>query len=161
MFRAGASGGALAAAVTLGGGFGFIAAGECIHERNSTEALTCHCTGYDGAEELKKELNTVRSALRLQSQTILPVGVGYLAWQLEKPNSPAVELLSIALETRVRAVWFAFGSDLGHWAEFVRSHDRQAGNGHKTLVFAQISTVEEAKKAINEWKVDVVVAQGL
>jgi len=140
---AGASGGALAAAVTAGGGFGFLAA------------------GYDGAEIFKKELNTARSDLGLQSQTPLPIGVGYLAWQLEKPNSPAVELLSIALDTRVQAVWFAFGSDLGRWVEFVRGHDKRSGNSHKTLVFAQISTLEEAKKAISEWKVDVVVAQGI
>jgi nitronate monooxygenase len=147
--------------VTAGGGFGFLAAGEGIHNRNSAAELIYYCTGYDGAENFKKELNTARSDLGLQSQTPLPIGVGYLAWQLEKPNSPAVELLSIALDTRVQAVWFAFGSDLGRWVEFVRGHDKRSGNSHKTLVFAQISTFEEAKKAISEWKVDVVVAQGL
>lgn len=128
--------------MTAGGGFGFIAA------------------GYDSAETLKNELNTARTVLRLQSQTPLPIGVGYLAWQLEESNSPAIELLSIALETRVQAIWFAFGSDLGRWVEFVRSHEK-SDNGYKTLVFVQVSTAEEAKRAISEWKVDVVVAQGL
>lgn len=98
--------------------------------------------------------------MRLQNQTPIPIGVGYLCWQLEKPNSPAIELLSVALENRVQAVWFSFGNDLGRWVEYVRKHDDKASDGHKTLVFAQISSTEEAKKAINEWKVDVVVAQG-
>jgi nitronate monooxygenase len=99
--------------------------------------------------------------LRLQSPTAIPIGVGYLGWQLEKPDFPAVELLSIALEAPVQAVWFAFGSDLGRWVDFVRNHNGKAGNGHKTLVFVQVSTAEEARRAISEWQVDVVVAQGL
>ena len=99
--------------------------------------------------------------MRLHSPATIPIGVGYLGWQLEKANSPAIELLSIALEARVQAVWFAFGKDLGRWVEFVRNHDGRSRNGHKTLVFAQISTIEEAQRAISEWQVDVVVAQGL
>ena len=63
-------------------------------------------------------------------------------------------LLSSALKSRVQAVWFAFGDDLGQWVKFVRDW------GDKTLIFIQISNVEEAKKAIYEWKADVIVAQG-
>lgn len=98
--------------------------------------------------------------MNLLSQTPLPIGVGYLGWQLDKPNSPTVELLSYALENRVQAVWFSFGDDLGRWVKFVRDYDLKSGNGHKTLVFAQVSTVEEAQKAMDEWKVDFLVAQG-
>jgi nitronate monooxygenase len=117
--------------------------------------------GYDDAQSLKNEVKAARSALRLQSPTTIPIGVGYLGWQLEMSSTSAVELLSVALEARIKAVWFAFGSDLGQWVEFVRNHDRESRNSHKTLVFVQISSVEEAQRAISEWQVDVIVAQGL
>jgi nitronate monooxygenase len=117
--------------------------------------------GYDDAQHLKNQLRTAQSALGPHSPISIPVGVGYLGWQLEKHDSPAVELLSMALEAHVKAVWFAFGSDLGRWVEFVRNHDRNVDNGHRTLVFAQISTAEEAQQAISEWQVDALVAQGL
>ena len=159
--RAGASGGALAAAVTAAGGFGFLAAGQFVHNRYPGKEPMSYGAGYDGAQSLENELRTAQSALRPQSSISIPVGVGYLGWQLEKRDSPAVGLLSMALEAHVKAVWFAFGSDLGRWVEFVRNHDRKADSGHKTLVFAQISTAEEAQQAISEWQVDVLVAQGL
>lgn len=118
--------------------------------------------GYDTTEKFRSELAEAQSALKLRSNPLIPfpIGVGYLAWQLETPNSPTVELLSIALESRVQAVWFAFGENLGRWVQFVRERDAELADGHKTIVFTQISSVEEAKKAIDEWKVDVVVAQG-
>ena len=60
----------------------------------------------------------------------------------------------------MEAVWFSFGNQLARWVQFVRDHDQKAGNEHKTIVFVQISSLEEALVAINNWKVDVVVAQG-
>jgi len=137
---AGASGGALAAAVTAGGGFGFLAA------------------GYDGIESLRNELKMAQSILRTPPQAAIPIGVGFLGWQLE---TTTVDLLSITLDTRVKAIWFAFGTNLGQWVEFVRNHDVKSNNGHKTLVFVQVSTAEEAHQAVNEWQVDVIVAQGI
>jgi nitronate monooxygenase len=65
-----------------------------------------------------------------------------------------------ALENQVKAVWFAFGADLGRWVQSVRDYDRKVKK-EKTIVFVQISTVDEALVAINDWKVDVLVAQGI
>jgi nitronate monooxygenase len=105
-----------------------------------------------------------RSAFQSPSSTHakaeFPVGVGYLAWQLEKHESPLVDLLPIALENNVQAIWFAFGENLGRWIQLVRDHDSRVGKDKKTLIFVQISTVKEALVATNEWTVDCIVAQG-
>jgi hypothetical protein len=74
------------------------------------------------------------------------------------PDSPELELLNIALESNIKAIWFAFGNEIDRWVNFVRDHDRK--NGKKTIVFVQISSVELTLVAIHDWKVDVIVAQG-
>ncbi|KAJ6581283.1 2-nitropropane dioxygenase [Mycena capillaripes] len=143
---AGAAGGELAAQVSLAGGFGFLSAGY-----------------GTSPTDFKQQLSLARSAFQTpsaaHSKFEFPVGVGYLAWQLEKPQSPLVDLLAIALEHNVPAIWFAFGEDLGRWIQFVRDHD--SGKDKKTLIFIQISTVKEALVAVKDWKVDCIVAQGV
>lgn len=91
----------------------------------------------------------------------LPIGVGFLGWQLEKPDSPVLESLTVALAENVEAVWFAFGQkDLSQWIKIVRDHDEKMKKDKKTIIFAQICSVEEALIAINDWRVDVLVVQG-
>ncbi|KAF7973637.1 hypothetical protein HWV62_14708 [Athelia sp. TMB] len=145
-----ASGGAMAAAVTNGGGFGFLAA------------------GYDSEEKFSGEINAARAALT-QPHKILPIGIGFLAWQLEshlakrekEPKLPGpLDLLRLALESRVRAVWFAFGEHVGQWVEHVRKYDADKGDGHKTIVFVQIFSSADARIAMTDWNADVIVAQG-
>ncbi|KAJ7746954.1 2-nitropropane dioxygenase [Mycena maculata] len=140
---AGAAGGELAGQVSSAGGFGFLSA------------------GYGATpDEFKRQLSLARAALKTPpSGYPFPVGVGYLAWQLEAPQSPVIELISVALEHDVQAVWFSFGEDLGRWIQLVREND--ARRGKKTIIFVQISTVKEALVAVNEWKVDCIVAQGV
>ncbi|KAH7913064.1 2-nitropropane dioxygenase [Hygrophoropsis aurantiaca] len=137
---AGASGGSLAGQVSAAGAFGFLGA------------------GLWSADQLQKELSISRSILKLKDTEILPVGVGYLGWQLEQSRSNAENLMSISLEQRVRAIWLAFGNDLGSWVRFIREYDSR--RNHKTLVFVIVSSVESAVVAADHWKVDVLVAQG-
>lgn len=99
------------------------------------------------------------------TDTPLPIGVGYLGWQLDAQDPTAARaLLQTAVDNHVGAVWFAFGDDLGHWIrefqklDHMKKKSKQTG---KTLIFAQVNSVDEAKRAIEEWKVDVVVAQGI
>ncbi|KAJ3510508.1 hypothetical protein NLJ89_g4631 [Agrocybe chaxingu] len=140
---AGASGGALAAQVTLAGGFGFLGA------------------GYEPPDVLTRELGIARQLLQhTDHDAPLPIGVGFLAWQLEKSPDRAEQLLSIVLEHRVQAVWLAFGQDLGRWADYVRIHDENAGSAKAVKIFVQLSTVEQAHWAVKECKADVIVAQG-
>ncbi|KAH7926395.1 2-nitropropane dioxygenase [Leucogyrophana mollusca] len=138
---AGASGGKLAGEVSAGGGFGFIGA------------------SYRTVQQLQEELLLARSVLQLQNEPTasLPIGAGYIVWQLEKVGK---EVLSVALEQRVQAVWFAFGDNIGSWVRYVREYDSQPGRNHKTLVFVQVGSVEDALVAMTDWKVDVIVAQG-
>lgn len=137
---AGASGGALAARVSQGGGLGFIA------------------HGYQSLEKLRSEVDTARSLLQLDSKSPLPVGIGYLGWQLEKPDTPAQELLSVALENKVQAVWLSFGADLQRWIKYIRDTEPKPG---ATKIFVQVTSVEEALVAVHDWKADVIVAQGI
>ncbi|KAJ7126606.1 hypothetical protein C8R43DRAFT_1240501 [Mycena crocata] len=120
---AGAAGGELAGQVSVAGGFGFLSA------------------GYGAPDEFKQQLSLARSAFKAPLLTAqVPVGVGYLAWQLEKPNSTLVDLLPLALENNVQAVWFAFGEDLGRWIQFVREHDTRMGKegDQKTKIFRTV-----------------------
>ncbi|KAF8141704.1 2-nitropropane dioxygenase [Boletus edulis] len=139
---AGASGGLLAAQVTAGGGFGFLAA------------------GYRSADSLTSELSLARGLLHLNPSDPLPIGVGYLAWQLEEPTANPEALLSAALDNHVQAIWLAFGNDIKEWIKFIRNYDAQHKRPRPTTIFVPVSSVEEALVASDEWKVDVLVAQG-
>ena len=71
----------------------------------------------------------------------------------EDPRIPSV------LEEKPTVVWFAFGNDLFKYIQQVRDYD--AKREHKTKIFCCVNSVEEAKRAANEWKVDVLVVQGV
>ncbi|KAK7030596.1 CBM1 domain-containing protein [Favolaschia claudopus] len=146
---AGASGGNLAGQVSSAGGFGFLSAAY-----GTTPA------------DFREQLSLARSAFQApgsqhSAQVDFPVGVGYLAWQLEKSESTLVELLPIALEHNVQAIWFSFGERIAHWIKFVRDHDRRFGKDKRTLIFIQTSSVKEALIAANEWNADCIVVQGV
>ncbi|CAL1714883.1 unnamed protein product [Somion occarium] len=138
---ANASGAILPAEVTLGGGFGFIAA------------------GYSSAKALRHEISMARSILRVEASSTLPIGVGYLAWKLEEPGNPAPDMLNAALENGVQAIWLAFGREIGKWVKYIRQYD--GTSGRKTIVFIQVNCLEEAQAAYKDWGADVLVAQGI
>ncbi|KAI6044202.1 2-nitropropane dioxygenase [Pisolithus marmoratus] len=140
---AGASGGALAAEVTAAGAFGFLAA------------------GYLDPASLRKELALARGILNLSASDRLPVGVGYLAWKLEKStDAEAEEMLVAALDNHVQAIWLAFGAHIDKWIRYIRTYDENNRRIDPTLIFVQVSSVEVAVVAVKNWKVDVLVAQG-
>lgn len=87
--------------------------------------------------------------------------MGFLCWQLDAFPSKAIDLLSAALTSGVQAIWLSFGQDVGKWVTYVRDHDPRAGTKDAVKIFVQISTVTEAREALNEWRADVIVAQGL
>ncbi|TDL17529.1 NPD-domain-containing protein [Rickenella mellea] len=141
---AGASGEELAAEVTRAGGFGFM-----------------YPAGVEGVEVLKSKLDKARGILGSSAIDPLRIGVGFLGWQLDQKGAKLPDFLAGVLEERVKAVWFSFGTDLKKWVDFVREYDGRRSVAHKTLVFVLINTAEQARVAINEWKADVVVAQGI
>jgi len=103
-------------------------------------------------------VDTARSLLQANPQTPLPIGIGYLGWRLETPNIPAQELLSVALANNVQAVWLSFGANLQRWIKYIRETERKPG---ATKIFVQVTSVEDALVAVNDWKADVIVAQGI
>jgi len=100
------------------------------------------------------------SLLPVDEESTLAIGVGFLAWQLDKRQFNAFECIQIALENHVKAIWLSYGEDLGKWIKHVREHDPRAGTENAVKIFVQISLVEHALMAINDWKVDVIVVQG-
>ncbi|KAF5388693.1 hypothetical protein D9757_004847 [Collybiopsis confluens] len=134
---AGVSGGSLAAQVSNGGGFGFMS-----HVHLS-------------------ELPAARSLLqpKVQESEMLPIGIGYLGWMLDKPNSKESEsVLKVTLAANFQAHWFAFGNDLGKWIRYVRENTPQGGKS--PLIFVQVNSINEAVRAVEEFRADIIVAQG-
>ena len=88
--------------------------------------------------------------------------MGFLGWKLDEQSESglAKRLLTVVLEARVAAVWLSFGNDLGKWIQFIREFDNKRSDPHKTLIFVLVNHLYEARVAIDEWKVDVLVAQG-
>ena len=117
--------------------------------------------GYRTAEGLTDELSLARGLLHLTPSDPLPIGVGYVAWLLEEPTAKPEVLLSAALDNHVHAIWLAFGKNLKEWIKFIRNYDAEHKRVRKTTIFVPVSSVEEALVASDEWKVDVLVAQGL
>ena len=93
--------------------------------------------GYGDAEWLERELANAGDT---------PVGVGFITWSLkQKP-----ELLDQVLAHHPRAMMLSFG-ELAGFAQRIR----EAG----CCLLAQVQTVEQAKKAVDE-RADVIIAQG-
>ncbi|KAH7100244.1 hypothetical protein BKA62DRAFT_750319 [Auriculariales sp. MPI-PUGE-AT-0066] len=136
---AGAAGGALAAAVSKAGGFGFIGIGE----RAATHEL------------LNKELEIARAALGATAAAgeRLPIGVGFLAWLVEENPDVATQVLQSAA-SQVKAVWLSFGKDLPKWYRVVREADREV----KIIVVASTPKAAAEAAALGA---DIVVAQGV
>ena len=119
-------------------------------------------SGVSDTNAIRSDLELARSTLHnggRVSDSVLPIGIGYLGWILDK-DSDSQEKIALALEARVAAIWFAFGNDLGKWIEFVRKYDNGRSVPHKTLIFVIVNSVEEAVRAAEQWKVDVLVVQG-
>jgi hypothetical protein len=57
-------------------------------------------------------------------------------------------------------MWFSFGKNLGKYIKYVRDRTESSANGSKPLIFVPVSSADEAAVAVEEWKVDAIVAQG-
>ncbi|PIL27927.1 hypothetical protein GSI_09962 [Ganoderma sinense ZZ0214-1] len=131
--------------VTRSGGFGFVGA-----------ALST-------PEILKQDFAFIRTSFpNLEPNKPLPVGYGFVGWLLDKNEEAGKRMIDIVIENGVQAIWLAFGNDIGRWVDYVRSSpaNARAHRDRRPLIFVQVTSVEEALVAANEWKVDVIVAQG-
>lgn len=174
-----AAGGLLASEVSLAGGFGFMAPGRylctfCRQTVGFTDEI-CACTTVPGQDisHWNEQLSIAQKAFPSTTKP-LPIGAGFLGWILDaqspvhgdntQTHKPTNEFLQAALDAHVRAVWLSFGNDLKRWIDVVREHDRATGNvdkKNKTLIFVQVGSVEQARVAYEQWRVDVLAVQGM
>lgn len=112
-------------------------------------------TGFDTAQVIKQDLQTIREKLEVPHDQPLPVGVGFIGWILDMVSDTRLEEV---LDEKPVALWLAFGVNLGKYVARIRDHDKK--REHKTIIFVIVNSVENALKAANEWKVDVLVVQG-
>lgn len=132
----------LVAATQAAGGLGFYQA--------STSSVT------DSPEKITSTITSLKRQLSVPERSPAPFGVAFLAWVLEKEN-PRGRIAAV-LESRPAAIWFAYGNQLAQHIQQVREFDAQKST--KTQVFVTVNTVEQAVVAANDWKADVLVAQG-
>lgn len=139
---ANAAGGRLAGAVSRAGGLGFLGA------------------GYYAKDTLLTEIQAARAAGGGGDDGRLPVGIGFLAWRLEKlPRADAEALVDTALDAHPAALWFSYGppGSAEAWCAYVR---KKAANPAPAL-FVTASTLEDVHAANASKLVDAIVVQGL
>ncbi|KIY64832.1 2-nitropropane dioxygenase [Cylindrobasidium torrendii FP15055 ss-10] len=112
--------------------------------------------GYMTAPTLSKHLQRIRQVMGIGSSLPLPIGIGYICWQLEQSTAEVTPdpCITAGLKEGVRAVWLAFGEHIGRYVKQVRSVSP------KTYIFVLVNSVEEAVRATYEYKADVLVVQG-
>lgn len=168
---ANACGGSLTAAVSSGGGFGYLGAGY-----------------YDGVK-LQSELDVIHSVLGKPEpggSNRLEVGIGFLGWNLTKQNnnspppslgstdlasnSQAKSIIDIALKAKPRSIWLSFctnAEELVGWSRIVREREAALNGGGKmvygkTLKLAiNVGSLEEARIACEEAGADIIIVQGV
>ncbi|KAI0700189.1 hypothetical protein BC835DRAFT_1412210 [Cytidiella melzeri] len=121
-------------------------------------ALSFLPAGFDSSETIKENLTIIRKSLNLSADASIPVGVGFLGWICDMTEASEDPRIPAALAEKIDAIWFAFGNDLEKYIKQVREIDSK--RTHKTKIFVCVNSVQEAKRAANEWKVDILVAQG-
>ena len=110
------------------------------------------------AQDIKADFKLVREAINLRDGHPVPIGIGFIGWILDITEASDDPRLEAILEEKPMAIWFAFGVNLAKYVEQVKVYDSK--REHKTLIFVVVSSVEDALRAANEWKVDVIVVQG-
>jgi nitronate monooxygenase len=160
---AGISGGRLAAAVTNGGGFGFMSAGLGVQVslRHAYLSLTCFVVlpgRAPSADKVIHEIDVARASLKDTRKGLLPIGVGFFGYELDA-QPQMVKILDSVLNHRVLAIWLSFGEDLGKWVRYIREKERDRGVD-RTLIFLQLPTAADAFKASSDWDIDAIVLQG-
>ncbi|KAH9852096.1 2-nitropropane dioxygenase [Lenzites betulinus] len=108
--------------------------------------------------KLREELSLARASLSDPQDKRIPIGCGFIGWMMDSQEKEYKELLDITLDSGVKALWLSFGNDLSRWIQYIRASP--AYQVHKPFIFVQVTSVEEAVQAVNDWKVDVLIVQG-
>ncbi|EJD47643.1 inosine monophosphate dehydrogenase [Auricularia subglabra TFB-10046 SS5] len=128
----GPAGGALAAAVSSAGGFGFIG--------NTKPTL----------KFIDEQLAIARGVLQGER---LPIGVGFLTWILDEMPAASAEEIVQRAAGQVECIWLSFG-DVKRWYDVVRAADREV------KIAIVVNSVREAQDAA-QWGAEVLIVQGV
>lgn len=115
--------------------------------------------GFLSSQVIRENFKLARERLSIEPDAAVPIGIGWIGWILDMTEVSDDPRLEAILEEKPVAVWLAFGLDLGKYISQIRAYDDK--RDHKTIVFVMVNSVEEAVKAKVEWKVDVIVVQGI
>jgi nitronate monooxygenase len=140
---AGLSGGLLAGRVTKAGGLGLI----------GNDGVT------DAINTLGREYSTAREELGITDQNArLPIGTGFLVWQLDDGPTEAARELVLYAARHVSCIWFSFGTTTPAWVRFLRA----APEGADVLIIVLVNTLWEVRALIDTSSTpDILVAQGM
>ena len=121
----------------------------------------CMYAAFTPPEKLREDLASLRETYPDLGDKPLPIGVGLIAWMLDADEEAAKAKIDAILENNVKAFWLAFGNGIHRWVQYARTSPAAVRSKHKPLIFVEATSVREALLAANEWKADVIVAQGL
>ncbi|CAD6885879.1 unnamed protein product [Tilletia controversa] len=187
---AGASGAELAAATTLGGGFGLLGAGYWAPDTVKDQMQTARALIEDDDEFAGKGTKTSKHSRQ-------PFGIGFLVWRLSKAHSdpvstladvnasaettegiysPAVESVEAALRARPKAIWLSFGEPehMVAWADFIRRRDAQLSaelraegesededeDEDPLVIMVGVGNEEQARHAVESVGCDILAVTG-
>ena len=116
-------------------------------------------TGFDTVQTIREYFEVVRKELKTPPGQTVQFGIGFIGWitdWMEEHDQPRI---SAYLDELPAAIWLAFGDDLGKLVHKVKKYE--STRKHKTKIFVMVHSLEQALVAANEWKVDVIVVQGV
>jgi NAD(P)H-dependent flavin oxidoreductase YrpB (nitropropane dioxygenase family) len=117
--------------------------------------------GYETQEQFEHQLQIAEDRLAhtySQGSALSHVGVGLLGWMLVEPGSNKPDLIRLAISRGVENIWLSFGEP--HVLEQFVKEVRAMNQSSEVHIWLVVSTIEEAKRAIVDLGVDVIVAQG-
>jgi nitronate monooxygenase len=109
-------------------------------------------------EELASAIETIRDELKLPVGSPLPFGIGYIVCMLDAGKGPEDERLSVGLSYKPAAVLMAFSDHMAGYIPKIRELNKK--NNHETKIIVTVNSLQEARTAVYDWKVDVINIQG-
>ncbi|KAI0747249.1 2-nitropropane dioxygenase [Daedaleopsis nitida] len=144
--------------VTKSGGFGFVGAGMPCH--SIIFIYSDFFVAFMSPDDVREQIAAVRKSIPDLGDKPLPIGIGLIGWLLDANVDAAEQMIDTILESDVQALWFAFGDHIQRWIQYARTSRARTNLSRQPLIFIQVTSIDEALLAVQEWKADVIIAQG-
>jgi nitronate monooxygenase len=114
--------------------------------------------GWDDISTMENHIKHIRSELNIPDGAPMPVGIGYIVCMLDATGGIDDVRLSVALKYKPAAIMLAFTEYMEKWAN--KFHELQAQSEHKAKLIITVNSLDEARRAVYNYKADVIVVQG-